>query len=288
MGSYIIVEYKGENTTLGERNSGIDVLSVPQPSAAIKRFKKETIWGRDGFIVDGEGAYDGVDGVVEILTRGETARAKVLDIFSTKYDSLDMFINNKTYYRTGKVVSHDLEIISDKDALHIISVAFQPFYTRLLARITEPALYKNSGDVDALPVMTLVGTRGTQISVGDYKMQMGDDTMVINSYDRTVTNHMGNSIIRDALKKAELSKYKFSNTETEDLSGVQSGKGLKYTGTSPAQRKEYRGSVVRTWGFPVAKPGGLLPSVVGATLQDIKVYERFILPKNVEEWIGGN
>ena len=282
MGNYIIVD----GVNIGGKDSGIEIISVPQPSAAVKRFKKETLWGRDGFVADGEDAYDGTDGTIEILTRGQKARAEIISLFSTKCDKIDMYINSEKYYRTAKIVTHDMEILSDKDALHILSVAFQPFYTLKINTITNFALYKNKGDVDALPVITLTGSRGAQINLGGFKMQMGDSTMVVDSYNRTITNHMGKPITRDALRNADLSKYKFSNTQTDGTSGVQTGSSLKYTGTNPAQRKEYRGSVVRSWGFPTIPPQGLLTTVTGASIDKVQVYERYILPPDVEEWIG--
>lgn len=184
------------NGQLFNEKMGADVLEISIPAQTKLRYEPEKVWGRNGFIVNSDGAYDGEEGQINIHTSSANARKLVLKHLSSADKIIKVYVNSIKYFRLLKVTGHQMEIISPTDCLHAITVSCQPFYyaeARTLASDGMGRTIVNDGDVPAPVVVRLQGSGQTDIIIGSKKTVVNVPVggLTIDTMDMDIYNDTG-------------------------------------------------------------------------------------------------
>lgn len=202
------------------------VLTLPLPTASTLRFDPEEIWGRDGFVVDTDQAFDGEEAVVEVLAEGNEARKKVLEAFKSDGAVRSYYFNSNKYFRRGVVVGHEIELTNARDSLHTISLILQPFYYELGETVNRLQSVRNPGDVPAALVINANGTSSgwwlnLNITSERYRLYVPPNGLVINTMDKSVKTQFGQPIARTAFLGPSSERQSVSSTNTRSTSNSQ-------------------------------------------------------------------
>lgn len=219
------------------------ILTLPKVKASTLRFNAEEIWGRDGYTVDTDDAFDGGEDVLEIVCHGKVARKRLLREFSTVNKELKLYFGSSNYFRLGRVVNHEAELVNARDSVHTINLIFQPFY------------YTESPDLSGLGDFRIEGDAGAYISfetsmTGELAFTAGENTQ---SYYAT-----SNGLRVDGLKKSITDLYGKPVARTALKVGGYRGGGENLTSNARAGGNNlyigYKGDTLR---FPEVKSEGV-------------------------------
>lgn len=177
------MNYVYVNDTLvgGKNNAYGEVLYISPPTMTVLRYAPETIYARDGYRVDTDGAYEGYDGQVKILTNNQADREKIIQLFNTRERNIKFKGNMLQYYQNGKVEQHVIEQVSPKSWLHHITIKYQPFFIDI-APMTygNPSRITYKGQASVYPKITIdTGSAQSTITINQISMTVDASSKVI-------------------------------------------------------------------------------------------------------------
>lgn len=168
-------QLKINQTTIIGDDKNIEILYKSDREKAVKRFQKETIYGRDGYYASVDGAYEGYEGTIDIITKTQQGEETLSKVFDSHIGEFTVSLNDHSRHEIGRIKRHTTDLINTHHILHRYEIDYQPFlYTDYNIVKRPSANINNPGIVKALPLIKLVGG-------GEVQMTIGSETFAINA-----------------------------------------------------------------------------------------------------------
>ncbi|HIT90552.1 MAG TPA: hypothetical protein IAC41_09065 [Candidatus Merdenecus merdavium] len=120
---FIMIDGKKTSDIVGVIFNGFSEKKVTK-----LRYDKEEIFGRDGYVISTDGAYDGHSRSASFITMNEGAKKELLNMFDSIEEMEIIFSDNGGKFNRGVIA--DIEIKAISNPVYQIEVEFdlQPFY----------------------------------------------------------------------------------------------------------------------------------------------------------------